>query len=80
MKAAIKDVFKRVAVVFIQGHPSIFFSVIDCKVGLGHKSAGEGAARQNPAKLDSEDQEETVDMARKVFMRLHTATVKDGII
>jgi hypothetical protein len=80
LKAAIKDVFKRVAVVLIQGHPSIFFSVVDRKVGLGHKSAAEGAARQNPTKLDAEDQEEAVDMARKVFMRLYTAAFKGGII
>ena len=65
---------------FIQGHPSIFFSVVDCKVGLGHKSAGEGAAREDPTKLDAEDQEEEVDMARKVFMRLYTAAFKGGII
>ncbi len=32
------------------------------------------------AQLDSEDQEKTVDMARKIFMRLHTAAVKGGII
>jgi hypothetical protein len=68
LKTAIKDVFKRVAVVLIQGHPSIFFSVVDRKVNLGHKSAGEGAAREDPTKLDAEDQEEAVDMARKVFM------------
>jgi len=80
LKTAIKDVFKRVAVVLIQSHPSIFFNVVDRKVGLGHKSVGEGAARQNPTKLDSEDQEEEVDMARKAFMRLHTASVKDCII
>jgi len=80
LKTVIKDVFKRVEVVFIQGHPSIFFSVVDCKVCLGHKSAGEGAAREDPTKLDAEDQEEAVDMARKVFMRLYTTAVKDGII
>jgi hypothetical protein len=42
--------------VLIQDHPEIFFSVVDCKVCLGYKSAGEGAARHNPAKLDAEDQ------------------------
>ena len=80
LKTAIKDVFKRVVVVLIQCHPGIFFSVVDCKVCLGHKSAGEGAAREDPTKLDAEDQEEEVDMARKVFMRLDTAAVKGGII
>ena len=80
LKTAIKDFFKRVAVVFIQGHPSIFFSVVDRKVSLGHKSAGEGAAREDPTKLDAEDQEEALDMARKVFMRLYTAAFKGGII
>ena len=80
MKSEIKDVFKCVVVVLIQSHPGIFFSVVDRKVRWGHKSAGEGAACQNPAKLDSEDQEKTVDMARKIFMRLHTAAVKGGII
>jgi hypothetical protein len=80
LKTAIEDVFKRVAVVLIQGHPSIFFSVVDRKVNLGHKSAGEGAAREDPTKLDAEDQEEAVDMARKVFMWLYTAAFKGGII
>jgi hypothetical protein len=57
LKAAIKDVFKRVAVMRISFHPGSFFSVVDCKVGRGDKSAGEGAACQNPTKLDSEGQE-----------------------
>jgi hypothetical protein len=80
LKAAIEDVFKRVTVVLIQCHPGIFFSVVDRNVCLGYKSAGEGAARQNPTKLDAEDQEEAVDMAGKVFMRLDTATFKYGIV
>jgi hypothetical protein len=54
LEATIKDVFKRVVVVLIQYRPGIFFSVIYCKVGLGYKSAGEGAARENPLKLDAE--------------------------
>jgi hypothetical protein len=72
--------FKRVTVVLIQCHPGIFFSVVDRNVGRGYKSAGEGAARQNPTKLDAEDQEEAVDMAGKVFMRLDTAAFKCGIV
>jgi hypothetical protein len=80
LKAAIEDVFKRVTVVLIQCHPGIFFSVVDRNVYRGYKSAGEGAARQNPTKLDAEDQEEAVDMAGKVFMRLDTATFKCGIV
>ena len=42
LKTSIKDVFKRVAVVLIQCHPGIFFRVVDRKVCLGYKSAGEG--------------------------------------
>jgi hypothetical protein len=80
LKAAIEDVFKRVTVVLIQCHPGIFFSVVDRNVGRGYKSAGEGATRQNPTKLDAEDQEEAVDMAGKVFMRLDTAAFKYGIV
>ena len=80
LKTVIKDVFKRVAVVLIQSHPGIFFSVVDRKVCLGYKSAGEGTARENLAKLDAEHQEKAVDMAGKVFMRLDTATFKCGII
>jgi hypothetical protein len=80
LKTAIEDVFKRVTVVLIQCHPSIFFSVVDHKVCLGYKSAGEGAACQNPTKLDAEDQEEAEDMAGKVFMRLDTASFKFGIV
>jgi hypothetical protein len=80
LKAAIEDVFKRVTVVLIQCHPGIFFSVVDRKVCRGYKSAGKGAARQNPTKLDAEDQEEAVDMAGKVFMRLDTAAFKCGIV
>jgi hypothetical protein len=80
LKAVIEDVFKRVTVVIIQCHPGIFFSVVDRNVGRGYKSAGEGAVRQNPTKLDAEDQEEAVDMARKVFMRLDTAAFKCGIV
>jgi hypothetical protein len=66
--------------VLIQCHPGIFFSIVNHKVCLGYKSAGEGAARQNPTKLDAEDQEEEVDMAGKVFMRLDTAVFKCGIV
>ena len=80
LETAIKDVFKRVTVVLVQCHPSGFFSVVDCKVCLGYKSAGEGAAREDPTKLDAEDQEETVYMARKIFMRLYTAAFKGCII
>ena len=79
LKLAIKDVFKRVAVVLIQCHPSIFFCVVDRKVCLGYKSAGEGAARENPVKLNAEHQEKTVDMAGKIFMQLDAATFKCGI-
>jgi hypothetical protein len=74
LETVIKDVFKRVTVfkrvvvVLVQCHPSIFFCVVYHKVGLGYKSAGEVAAHQKPTKLDAEDQEEVVDMARKVFM------------
>jgi hypothetical protein len=80
LEAGIKDVFKHVTVLLVQCHPSIFFSVVDHKVGLGYKSAGEGIACQNPTKLDAEDQEEEVDMARIVFMRLYTAVFKNCII
>jgi hypothetical protein len=66
--------------VLIQCHPGIFFSVVDRKVCLGYKSVGEGAARQNPTKLDAEDQREEVNMAGKVFMRLDTAAFKCGIV
>jgi hypothetical protein len=68
LKALIEDVFQRVTVVLIQCHPDMFFDVIDCKVGLGYKSAVERATRQNPAKLDAEDQEEEINMAGKVLM------------
>jgi hypothetical protein len=68
LKSVIEDVFKRVTVVLIQCHPGIFFRVVDHNVCLGYKSAGEGAVRQNPTKLDAKDQEEVVDMAGKVFM------------
>jgi hypothetical protein len=80
LKLVIEDVFKRVTVVLIQYHPGIFFRVIDCKVCLGYKSVGEGATRQNPAKLDADDQEEEVNMEGKVFMRLDTAAFKNGIV
>ena len=71
---------KRVTVVLVQGHPSSFFSVVHRKVCLGYKNGGEGASRQNPTKLNAKDQEEEVDMARKVFMRLYTVAFKGGII
>jgi hypothetical protein len=80
LKSVIEDVFKRVTVVLIQCHPGIFFSVVNRNVCRGYKSAGEGAARQNPTKLDAEDQEESVDMAGKVFMRLDVAAFKCGIV
>jgi hypothetical protein len=76
----LEDVFKRVTVVLIHRRPGIFFSVIDRKVCRGHKSAGKSAACQNPTKLDAEDQEEAVDMAGKVFVRLDTAAFKGGIV
>ena len=68
LKAEIHDVFKRVTIVIVQGHPGSFLSVIDGKVVRGNKRAGEWAASQNPTKLDTEDLKETVDMTRKVFM------------
>jgi hypothetical protein len=80
LKSAIEDVFKRVTVMLIHCHPGLFFSVIDRKFSLGDKSTSEGAARENPTKLDAEDQEEAVDMAGKVFMRLDTAVFKCGVI
>ena len=80
LKSVIEDVFKRVTVVLIQCHPGIFFNVVNHKVCLGYKNAGEGATCQNPTKLDAEDQEEAVDMAGKVFMGLDTAVFKCGII
>jgi hypothetical protein len=80
LKAVIEDVFKRVTVVLIQCHPGIFFNVVDRNVCRGYKSAGKGAACQNPTKLDAEDPEEAVDMAGKVFIRLDTAAFKYGIV
>jgi hypothetical protein len=80
LKSVIEDVFKRVTVVLIQCHPGIFFSVVDRRVCLGYKRSGEGAARQDPTKLDAEDQEQVVDMSGKVFMRLDTAEFKCGIV
>ena len=68
MKALREDVFQRVTVVLVQFYPGMFFGVIDCKVCLGYKNTGERATRPNPAKLDAEDQEESVDMAGKVFL------------
>jgi hypothetical protein len=76
LKTAIEDVFKRVTVVLIQCHPCIFFSIVDRHVCRGYKSAGEGAACQNPTKLDAEDQEEAVDMSGKVFMRLGSVQMR----
>jgi hypothetical protein len=80
LKEAIKDVFKRVTVMLIHCHPGVFFSIVDRKFSLGNKSVSEGAAHENPTKLVAEDQEETVDMSGKVFMRLDTASCKCGII
>ena len=94
LKTVIKDVFKRVVVVLIQCHPSILmillllflqkqslaFSVVDCKVCLGSTSEGEGVARENPAKLDAEDQEEAINMSGKVLVLLDTTVFKCGII
>jgi hypothetical protein len=80
LKSVIEDVFKRVTVVIIQCNPGMFFSVVDRNVCRGYKSAGEGAARQDPTKLDAEDQEEAVDMSGKVFMRLDAAVFKCGIV
>ena len=76
MKEAIKDVFQRDTVMLIHCHPGLFFSIVDRKFCRRDKSASDGAARENPTKLDAEDQEEAVDMAGKVFMRLDTAACK----
>ncbi len=40
------------------------------------KSESEGVSGENPTKLDAKDQEEAVDMAGRVFMRLDTAACK----
>ena len=76
MKAAIEDVFNRVAVALVHVHPSNFLCTVDRKIVRGDKRAGEGGVRQKPPKLDAEDQEETVDVARNVFMYLDAATFK----
>ena len=78
LKAAIEDVFQRVMVVLIQCHPGIFFSVVDCKVCLGYKSAGEGAARQTPAKLDAEGQEKAMKSSCDLTRQCSNAASSDG--
>ena len=80
LKTVIEDVFQRVTVVLVQFYPGMFFGVIDCKVCLGYKNTGERATCPNPAKLDAEDQEESINMAGKVLMLLDTASFKCGIV
>ena len=80
LKTVIHYVFKRVTVILVQCHPRSFFGIVDRKVCRGNKSVGESAEGQNPTKLDAEDQEETVHMAGKVFMRLDEAFVKHCIV
>ena len=73
MKAVIKDVFKRVTIMIIHFHPVSFFSIIDGKFSRGNESASECAACEKPTKLNAEEQEEEVDVTRKVFVRLDRA-------
>jgi hypothetical protein len=80
LKSVIEDVFKRVTVVLIQCHPGIFFIESSIAMSAGDTRALARVPRQNPTKLDAEDQEETVDMAGKVFMRLDAAAFKCGIV
>jgi len=80
LETAVKDVFKRVAVLLVHSHPSSFFGAVDSKLSRGHKGAGDGAARENPAKLDTEDLEEAVDMARNILMRLDTTAVEGTLV
>jgi hypothetical protein len=76
LKAAIEDVFNRVAVVRVHIHPSKFFCIVDRKISLGDKLTGEVSARQKPPELNSKDQEETIDVTRNVFMRLDETMFK----
>ena len=76
LKTAIEDVFNRVAVVLIHVHPSKFFCIVYREILRGDQLAGVFGARQKPLELDSKDQEETVDVARNVFMYLDTAIFK----
>ena len=73
LKAVIKDVFKRVAIICILFHPGSFLSIIDSEFGLSDESAGEFAAREQPMELYAEEQKEAVDVTRKVFVRLDRA-------
>ncbi len=69
MKSAIEDVFKRVTIMSIHVHPGSFFSIIDGEFGRSNESAGEFAVRENPTKLDAEDQKEAVDGAKPTRYR-----------
>jgi hypothetical protein len=68
LKSVIKDVFKCVTIMVIHFHPCVFFHIIDGKFGRGDKTWIEGAAREKPTKLNAKDQEESVDVAGKVFV------------
>ena len=68
LKAAIKDVFKRVTIMIIHFHPVSFFSINDGKFSRGNEIAGEFATREKPTKLNTEEQKEEVDVTRKVFV------------
>jgi hypothetical protein len=48
LKAAIEDVFKRVAIPFVRVHPGSFFSIIDSKLLRPDESAGQCAASEQP--------------------------------
>jgi len=80
LKAAIEDVFKRVAIPFVRVHPGSFFSIIDSELLRGDESAGECASREQPPELYAEEQKEEEDVTRKVFVRLGCVASPSGIV
>ena len=79
-KAAIEDVFKRVAIPFVRVHPGSFFSIIDSELRRSDESAGKCAACEQPPELYAKEQKEEEDVTRRVFVRLDGAARPSGIV
>ena len=73
LKSAIEQGFENVTVVRVQSHPGVLLLVVHNAFVYGDNRAAKADAGQHPSELETEDVEEEVDVARKVFVQVHAA-------
>ena len=80
MEAVIEYVFHRVAIRFVQVHPDAFFHVIDSGLFGSDKSPSERASREQPPELYAEEQKESEDVTREIFVLLDSAAIPARVV